>query len=61
MFLQNSHIWEKSGFWDVNENVVGHSECRVTISLVQIYEIAWFLYVYATSSKLKVDQKVFGW
>ena len=44
-FDKPSHIWEKSGFWDIGQNGIGQSDCRVlkwTLTLEQSHEKAWF-------------------
>ena len=43
--MHKSHIWEKSGSWDMGQNALGQSDYRVfksTISLEQNDEKAWF-------------------
>ena len=60
VFLHKSHIWEKSCFWDIGENSLGQSDCRIlksTISPEEIDETALFLHVDKNSPKLKVDWK----
>ena len=45
VFLHKSHIWEKSGSWDMDQNALGQSDCRIfksTISLEQIDKKTWF-------------------
>lgn len=42
-FDKASHIWEKSGFWDIGQNGIGQSDCRVlksTLTLEQSHEKA---------------------
>ena len=29
VFLGKSHVWEKSGSWDMGENALGQSSCRI--------------------------------
>ena len=39
------YIWEKSDSWDMAQNTLGQSECRIpksTISLELSDEISWF-------------------
>ena len=48
VFLHWSHTWEKSGFWDMGQNALDQSDCRIfklTISQEHKDEKAWFLYV----------------
>ena len=43
--MHKSHTWEKSGSWDMGQNVLGQSDCRIfksTVSLEQNDEKAWF-------------------
>ena len=64
VFLHGSHTWEKSGSWDMGQNALSPSDCRIfklTVSLEQNDEKAWFLHVDVDSWKLKVDQKILGW
>ena len=44
-FLHKFHIWENFCSWDMGQNVLRQSDCKIfqsTISLEQINEIAWF-------------------
>ena len=45
VFLHESHIWEKSGSWDMGQNALGQSDYGIfksTRSLEQNDENAWF-------------------
>ena len=64
MFLHKSHIWKKSGSWDMVQNALGQSDYRIfksTISLEQNDEKSDFLHVDTDSWKLEVDWKILGW
>ena len=44
VFLYRSCTWEKSGSWDMGQNALSQSDCRIfksTISLEQNNEKAW--------------------
>ena len=63
ILLYTFHIWEKFGFWDINQNVVGQPECKIfklTTSLEQNDEIAFFACC-SKSWKFKAGSKIFGW
>ena len=64
IFLHKFHIWEKSSAWDMGQNAVGQSDCRIfksTISLEQklgvsqevINGINWFLVCWYKFRKAK--------
>ena len=36
LFAQKSHIWEKSVFGDIGQNVPGQSDCRIFESTVSL-------------------------
>ena len=43
--MYNSHTWERSGSWDLGQNALSQSDCRIfksTITLEQNNEKAWF-------------------
>ena len=45
VFLHKSYIWKKPFFWDIGQNALSQSDCRVfksTISLEQIDQTASF-------------------
>ena len=46
MLLHKAHTWEKSGSWDISQNTLDQSDCRIfksTIYVEQMDEIARFL------------------
>ena len=53
--LHKSHIWENFCSWDMGQNVLSQSDCRIFESIND------FLHVDTRSHKLKVDQNIFGW
>ena len=50
--MHKSHTWEKFGSWDMGQNALDQSDCsisKLTISLEQDDEKAWFLHIDADS------------
>ena len=63
MFLDKSYIWEKSCSWNIGQNTLSQSDCRIfksSISSKQINEIVSFLACWYKFKKIKVDWKFFG-
>ena len=45
VFLHKSYTWEKSVSWDMDQNALGQSDCKIlksNLSLEQKDEKAWF-------------------
>ena len=64
VFLHKSHIWEKSGSWDMGQNALNQSDYRIfktNKSLEQNDEKAWFLHVDTDTWKVEVDWKILRW
>ena len=62
--MHKSHIWERSCSWDLGQNALSQSDCRIfkwTVSPEQIYETASFLLIDKNSQKLKFDRECFGY
>ena len=62
--LPRSHIWKKSGFWDMGQNALGQSNCRIfksALSLEQNMKWADFFACWWYKWKLKFDWKILGW
>ena len=36
VFLYKSHTWEKSGSWDMRQNVISQSDCRIFKSTIRV-------------------------
>ena len=59
--MHKSHTWEKTGSWDISQNALGQSDCRVfKLALEQHDEKHDFLHVDTDSWKLKVNWKILG-
>ena len=51
--MEKSQIWENSSTWDMAQNAIGQSDCRIFKSNISLE--------YDTNSlKLKVDWKIMG-
>ena len=62
MFLHNSRMWENPGSWDMDQNSLSQSDCRIFISAIspeQIDEIAWFFAFLCKFMKIKSLLKMF--
>ena len=60
--MDKSHIKENSGSWDMGQNALGQSDCRIfksTISLEKMDETARCFYTDTNSWKFKVALKYF--
>ena len=60
MFLHRSYIWEKSYSWDMGQNALTQSECRIfksTISPEQIDEPVYFLACWYKFTKISWKKK----
>ena len=63
VFLHKPHVWEKSGSWDMDQNALGQSDCRIfksTISLEQNNQKAWFLACWYKFMEIKIWLKIIG-
>ena len=63
VFLHKSHTWEKSGSWDMSQNVLSQSDCRIfksIISLKQNGERALFFACWYMFMEIKSWLKNFG-
>ena len=62
MLLCKVHTWWKSDYWDMGQNALGQSDCRIfksTISLEKMDETARCFYTDTNSWKFKVALKYF--
>ena len=62
-FLHKSHTSGKSGSWDLGQNSLGQSDCRIfksTLSLEQNDEKAFFFAFWYRHMELKINQKILG-
>ena len=62
IFLRKSDLWEKSSSWDMGQNCLGQSDCRIfqSVSLERNDELDWFLHVDKSSWKLNCWLKNIG-
>ena len=63
VFLDKSDIWGKSGSWDMSQNGLGQSDCRIfksTRSLEQSNEKAWFFACWYKFMEIKSWLKCIG-
>ena len=63
LFLHKSHTWEKSTSWDIGQNALNQSGCsifKLTISLEQNDEKAWFFACWCRFIEIKSQLKNIG-
>ena len=63
VFLHKSHIWVKTGSWDIDRNALGLSDFRIfksTISVEQKNPDAWFFVCWYKFLKIKSSFKNIG-
>ena len=62
--MHKSHTWEKSGSWDMGRNTLDQSDCsiifKLTISLEQNDEKAWFFASWCRFIEIKIWLKNIG-
>ena len=63
VFLHKSHIWENFCSWDIGQNALSQSYCRIFLNQLLLHN-EWMrqhnvLHVDTNSQKLKVDRKFF--
>ena len=61
--MHKSHIWEKSGSWDIGQNALGRSDCRIfklTVSVEENDEKAWFFACWYRFMEIKNWSKNIG-
>ena len=65
VFLHKSHTWEKSGSWDMSQNVLSQSDCRIFKSIISLKQngerALYFCMLIHVHGNQKLIEKSWGW